>query len=370
MASPNTRAKLISTAIKVEPAVKKEDDVKKEPIVNTRRADRSWPKSAKLVHLDRTPCSEECIANNHYGKYPDFPDDSPAEPHVTQSKNDTSAMDIASNAAYATKHVNLGRNTDDNTAPLNVMTNKDTNQGNTRTEQIGVPIQRSASRLLTGTLDVEPLHKADSVMPTNTDESMEDGVVLPDLGSKQSEPGPQAAALINLPDEKADEVTLPDVHVEFGQDELASDFLDNDVDNSALLGVNVAPVTDFAREMAQEEGVDRDLELELENLMFLKEQNSKRDNKEMNDKIEITENHQRAENPKDKGANLQMLCQIILTSRNQPGILCLHIPQPPPDPQKASGRPPNMVFTKAMDPVIHRTTDVKSVDNFYHPEAN
>ena len=67
MASPNTRAKLIGTAIKIETAVKKEDEVKKEPIVNTRRSDRSWPKSARLVHLDRKPCSEECIANDHYG---------------------------------------------------------------------------------------------------------------------------------------------------------------------------------------------------------------------------------------------------------------------------------------------------------------
>ena len=41
MASPNTRAKLIGTAIKVETAVKKEDEVKKEPIVNTQTADRS-----------------------------------------------------------------------------------------------------------------------------------------------------------------------------------------------------------------------------------------------------------------------------------------------------------------------------------------
>ena len=46
MASPNTRAKLIGTAIKIETAVKKEDEVKKEPIVNTQRSDRSWPKSA------------------------------------------------------------------------------------------------------------------------------------------------------------------------------------------------------------------------------------------------------------------------------------------------------------------------------------
>ena len=284
MASPNTRAKLIGTAIKVEPAVKKEDDVKKEPIVNTQRLDRSWPKSAKLVHLDRTPCSEECIVNDHYGKYPDFLDDSPTEPHVTPNKNDATAMDTALNVANTMKHVDPRRKTDDNTTPLNMTPNKDMNHGNTCTEEKDMSTQPSASKLPIETPDLDPLNKVDSVTPTNTDESMEDGAVLLDLGSKQPEPEPQATALIDLPDEVADEVTLPDVHVDFGHDELASDFLDNEVDNAAILGVNVAPVTDFAREMAQEEGVDRDLELELENLMFLEEQNSKWENKEKNDK--------------------------------------------------------------------------------------
>ena len=91
MALPNTKTKLIGMAVKVEPGVKKEEAIKQEPTVNTRRADRSWPTSAKLVHLDRTPCSDACIANDHYGKYPDFPDDNPNETSVTPSKNcDTS----------------------------------------------------------------------------------------------------------------------------------------------------------------------------------------------------------------------------------------------------------------------------------------
>ena len=93
MASPNTRAKLIGTAIKVETAVKK-DEVKKEPIVNTRRSERLWPKSARLVHLDRTPCSEECIANDHYGKYPDFPDDNTTEPRVTPQSRTLQQMQL------------------------------------------------------------------------------------------------------------------------------------------------------------------------------------------------------------------------------------------------------------------------------------
>ena len=29
--------------------------------VNTRRKNKSWPKDARLVHVDRTPCSVECM---------------------------------------------------------------------------------------------------------------------------------------------------------------------------------------------------------------------------------------------------------------------------------------------------------------------
>ena len=61
--SPKFTRKLIGTAIKQEdkkPKVKLEEDFSR----NTRRLNRSWPKDAKLVHLDRTPCSEECMKSH------------------------------------------------------------------------------------------------------------------------------------------------------------------------------------------------------------------------------------------------------------------------------------------------------------------
>ena len=134
----------------------------------------------------------------------------------------------------------------------------------------------------TENLDADTTGNVDQVTPTNNDESVEEGLNLPDLGSKQPEPEAQAASMINLPDEVVDEVMLPEVQAEFGHDELASDFLDNKINNATVLGVNAAPVTDFAKEMAEEEGVDHDLELELENLTFLEEQNSKQKRKEKN----------------------------------------------------------------------------------------
>ena len=137
--------------------------------------------------------------------------------------------------------------------------------------------------LLTSILALEFPPKADNVTPSNTDDSMEDGGALPDLGSKQSEPEPQTATSVDLPDEVANEVTLPEVNTDLSHDDLTSDFLDNVLDNSTLLSVNEAPATDFAREMAIE-GIDHDhdLELELENLTFLEEQRSKQANKEKN----------------------------------------------------------------------------------------
>ena len=75
--SPKFTRKLIGTVIKEEgetkPNIKKEEDLSR----NTRRANRSWPTDAKLVHVDRTPCSEECMRTH--------PDDD--EPALTLNKS-------------------------------------------------------------------------------------------------------------------------------------------------------------------------------------------------------------------------------------------------------------------------------------------
>ena len=190
-------------------------------------------------------------------------------------------MNIATNAPKATDCAGIHENTGNNITLPNNTPNKDVDHGTTDTghdtlrepNDFGVPMEN---------LDADSLDNVDQVMPTNNDESVEEGLNLPDLGSKQPKPKPQAASMIDLLDEVADEVMLPEVQAEFGHDELTSDFLDNEIDNATLLGVNAAPVTDFAKEMAEEEGVDRDLELELENLTFLEEQNSKQKQKEKN----------------------------------------------------------------------------------------
>ena len=61
--SPLANRKLIGTAIKdekdVKPKIKKEEEI--DTTVNTRRKNRKWPTDARLVHVDRTPCSTECM---------------------------------------------------------------------------------------------------------------------------------------------------------------------------------------------------------------------------------------------------------------------------------------------------------------------
>ena len=195
--------------------------------MNTQRADRSWPKSARLAHLDRTPCSEECIVNDHYGKYPDFPDDNTTEPLVTPSRNNATEPNIATNAAEATNSADTCKNTGDNVTPPNEMPNKDVDHGIMDTGEKNTLIEPSDSRLPMEILDADTTSKVDQVMPTNNDESVEESFNLLDLGSKQPEPKPQATSLIDLLEEVADEVMLPEVHIDFGHDELASDFLDN-----------------------------------------------------------------------------------------------------------------------------------------------
>ena len=61
--SPLANRKLIGTAIKdekdVKPKIKKEQEI--DFTVNTRRKNRKWPTDARLVHVDHTPCSIECM---------------------------------------------------------------------------------------------------------------------------------------------------------------------------------------------------------------------------------------------------------------------------------------------------------------------
>ena len=243
MASPNTRAKLIGTAMKIEDAVKEEDTVKKEPVVNMRRSDCSWLKSPKLVHLDRTPCSDECIASNHYGKARDFPDTSAAasadtargEQVVTPNKDNKRMV-------YGEQTVTPNKNS--------TCTAKKTNTSNSINANINVTATTSTTT-------------NKNVTSTNTAEVLMDvGDDLPDLGSKMTDPKPPDTAPIDLPVSTADDITLPEM-------EIVDDFLE-DADNAdALLSVDAAPVPDFAKGMAIEEGIDRDLEVKLENLAFL-----------------------------------------------------------------------------------------------------
>ena len=339
--------------------------------MNTRRADRSWSKSARLVHLDRTPCSEECIANDHYGKYPDFPDDNPTEPHVTLSMNNATVTNTAANAVEATKCVDPSKNIDDDITPPNKKPNKDVDHGNMDTGHKNTLTKPSDSRVPTETLAADTTSKVDQVTPTNIDESVEESFNLLDLGSKQPEPKPQAASLINLLEEVADEVMLPDVHVDFGYDELASDFLDNKTDNAVVLGVNTAPVADFAREMAQEEGVDRDLELELENLTFLEEQNSKQKMQEKNPKNK--NNRKTPKGGKPKGyrikPNVTPNNTNITKSTSDTTPACTTATVTPGSP-KGVWKTTKHGIRKNYDPAIHRTMDVKFVDSFYHLEVN
>ena len=75
-ASPEVTRKLIGTYIKDTVKEEKEDkeylkqNIKEEDErimnqVNTRRKNKSWPKDARLVHVDRTPCSEECMKTHN-----------------------------------------------------------------------------------------------------------------------------------------------------------------------------------------------------------------------------------------------------------------------------------------------------------------
>ena len=80
--SPHSARKLLGTAIKEEsdekPTVKMEKVKTEKEIdytVNTKRKNRKWPTDARLVHVDRTPCSTECMQTHK----DDSDDETPTE---------------------------------------------------------------------------------------------------------------------------------------------------------------------------------------------------------------------------------------------------------------------------------------------------
>ena len=90
---------------------------------------------------------------------------------------------------------------------------------------------------------------------------------MPTAETEQIDMNQNQTVAIDLPepDNAHEEVTLPEL-------DFADDLLDLQGDKTGLMDINAAPVPDFVKEMAAEEGLDWDLELELENLTFQEDQ--------------------------------------------------------------------------------------------------
>ena len=79
--SPKFIRKLIGTYVKDETDDKddvkrkikiKEEEELRQNQVNTQRKNKSWPTDARLVHVDRTPCSEECMKTHSDDSEPEL----------------------------------------------------------------------------------------------------------------------------------------------------------------------------------------------------------------------------------------------------------------------------------------------------------
>ena len=277
---PDMKARLIGTVIKEENAVKE------ETIVNTRRKNPSWPSDAQLVHLDQTPCSEECIRNNHYDKQPDFSDDqltTDTNPKITTVTTDT--QDVTPNnpdseakksspaipkspTTQSQKESPATMNNEVTSASDNSIIKNQTDLSLGDTTELVTPTNLSvetyepmpAMTMITGAttpqFQVEPPVTTSKTVKNNHKESSNETSQSKTINTIQ----------IDLPkmDDAHDEVTLPELDIE--------NILLNEQDNTALIDINAAPILDFAKQMADEEGVNRDLELELENLTFIKNQ--------------------------------------------------------------------------------------------------
>ena len=112
---------------------------------------------------------------------------------------------------------------------------------------------------------------------SNVEIETADESALPELVSSASRADQAQVSTmeIDLPDDVADEVILPDMNnfdLDMENELLAADIIETEVKNSILISIDDPTKLDFTKEMSKEQGVDHDLELELENLSFLDEQ--------------------------------------------------------------------------------------------------
>ena len=269
-ASPEVTRKLIGTYIKDK--VKDENEgkmilklqIKEEEErtmnqVNTRRKNKSWPKDARLVHVDRTPCSEECMKTHS--------DEDSVEPVLNKSsvktygKSSTESPSTATlagipagDSAKTVVTENQQKSADRNIDDSNPNANDDQRTAQSSTQSVNKTGDNSTAKV-NFSLDTV-ISTEDQEINTNTSI---DEPVLPDI-EKLEDPEKSQSKNIDLEEDlSAKNVNQIDSEI---LDELSefSNLLNLDEERDGLpLVASVNSTTDSAM----------DLEIEMENTKFL-----------------------------------------------------------------------------------------------------
>ena len=249
--SPDYTCKLIGTVIKDEKETKHKVKVEEDLSRNTRRSNRSWPTEARLVHVDRTPCSEECMKNH--------PDDDEPPPTVNKNIKETyGSTNKELQAVPATSTIKETKTTKQlNPDSITVNNSEQTNQE----ELCGVPdstateTQTSANQENSNTVEAE--------LKTHDDPTITDDVALPKIStSKENTPGDTNIDLQE--DLNAETVTQPNTEVLEELSEFSNILNLDDV----LLNVEL-PIMGTTTPVERNVDPAMDLEIAMENARFL-----------------------------------------------------------------------------------------------------
>ena len=228
---------------------------------------KQWPKDARLVHIDGTLCSIECMKNSDYHKDIDETKFNQVIQHkkLTGATGVTSAsqqLEKTSKKKDQTKDIKI--NTTTSTSTLDVLTNKELTAATSNTE-------------------VPKSGKFDKHYDVNKSMEHDNQMELPDilLSSAKVDELPGATAPLTETDLAEpihlDNINLPSDSLPLLEptntldDYEALMNLDNDFDNTDLMPIGGIPAVDVVKEMNAEIGINEDLEIAMENAWILDE---------------------------------------------------------------------------------------------------
>ena len=318
-APPGTTRKLIGMYVqqvdkkpKIEKVEKREDEFYQEEMARINRKKKptdnsNWPKDAKLVHIDGSQCSEECMKTSRYHMEPEKIDDIPLTPNQSEDPRNTRAtipieklsdtvtltQDVSDTAIISNAVLNLdcinSENNNDESVELHGATLNCTEDGLVnQPSQTNTNIETAEGELCGATSDSTSsdelhLNLQSNTIQYNINLSTTKASAIPcDLPQIEKKTTPSEEELPSatpnrdylIEDQTPESVTminnLPLLEYNADLDDFETLMnIANDNENSELVPIDGPTQRDFSKEMDKDCGINQDLEIAMENAKFL-----------------------------------------------------------------------------------------------------